>query len=192
MKRQRSSKARLSGVLLAAMAVTALLVLPGLAASHDRNQDHPGDAGTIQSFDPETGSLAIDLTEGDTISGLVVDRTHIRCGKGRHHRRHLRRHRRRHHGQASASNRGPAVRGSDGSQDSDLVRGPKAGEDTPGHDGTPPGASEDPGQGAENSDRCTTDDLVEGTTVKVAELVLINGNAYFKLVALKPPAPVTT
>jgi hypothetical protein len=185
MRRQRSSRARLSGVLLAAMAVAALLVLPGLAASHDRNHDHPGDAGTIQSFDPETGNLVIDLTEGDTISGLVVRRTHIRCGdKGRHHgRRHHRRHRR-HHARAS-------LRGPDRSQDGNAVRGPRAGEDTPGHDGTPPGASEDPGQGAEHSDRCNTDDLVEGATVKVAEMVLINGNAYFKLVALKPQAPVT-
>ena len=38
-----------------------------------------------QSFDTETGRLTIDLIDGDTISGLVTDRTRIRC-EDREHR----------------------------------------------------------------------------------------------------------
>jgi len=60
------------------------------------------------------------------------------------------------------------------------------GDDPPGDDGTAPGRSEDPGQGA---DRCGVDDLVPGATVKLAELVLTNGNAFFRLVGLAGQAP---
>jgi len=180
MNRRHGYRRRLGGVLLAAAAALAILALPGLAASHNRDHDPPGDAGTIQSFDSETGVLAIDLANGGTISGLVVRRTHIRCGnKGRHHRRHRGRHRGRHKGRAvSASRR----RGTD---DVRSTRGPRDGDDPPGHDGTAPGRSEEPGQGADRSDRrCNTDDLVPGATVKIAQMVLINGNAYYKLVGL--------
>ena len=70
------------------------------------------------------------------------------------------------------------------------IRGGKQGEDgdpeglPPGHDGTPPGSSEDPGRGAERSQRCSSEDLVAGAPVDVAELVLIDGSAIYKMVAL--------
>jgi hypothetical protein len=181
MNRPHGNRARLGRVLLAAAAALAILALPGLAASHDRNHEPPGDAGTIQSFDAATGVLAIDLANGGSVSGLVVRRTHIRCGdEGRHHGRH----RGRGKGEASASRRG-------GPEDERSGRDNEAGEDPPGHDGTPPGSSEGPGQGAEHSDRCNVDDLVPGATVKVAELVLLDGNAFYKLVALPKQEPPT-
>ncbi len=185
------NRARLGGVLLAAVAALAILALPGLASGH-RQHDPPGDAGTINSFDPETGVLTIDLANGGSVSGLVVRRTRIRCGhprRHRHGRRHGLRHKRRHLAKASR-------RGRDGGEheienESGDDRGDRHGgdDDPAGHDGTAPGRSEGPGQGADHSARCGSDDLVAGATVKVAELVLINGNAYYKLVGLPKQAP---
>ncbi len=60
----------------------------------------------------------------------------------------------------------------------------QAGDDPPGHDGTAPGRSEGHGHGAEHPARCTTEDLTEGATVKFADLVLVDGKALFKMVAL--------
>jgi len=186
MNRPHGNRARLGGVLLAAVAALAMLALPGLASSHDRHHDQAGDAGTIQSFDPTSGVLVIDLAEGGSVSGLVTPRTHIRCGED-HGRHHGRGHDFRHHGRATAAR--------DGSEDDHGNRGPggdssgrdeEPGEDTPGHDGTPPGNSEDPGRGAEHSDHCVSGDLVAGATVKFAELVLIDGKAIYGLVGLEP------
>lgn len=184
MKRQRGIRARLGGALVASALVVAMLALPGVASTKNRGHDHPAPAGTIESFDSETGALTIDLTEGGSISGLVVRRTHIRCGHGlRHQRRRGLRHRKR-GSQASASERG----GPEGARDGPTDRGEQQ-EDPPGHDGTPPGHSEGPGMGAENSARCTTEDLTEGATVKFAELVLLDGNAYYKVVGLSRQEP---
>lgn len=186
MNRPHGNRARLGGVLLAAAAALAILALPGLASSHGRHHEQAGDAGTIQSFDPASGALVIDLTDGGSVSGLVTRRTHIRCGddNGRRHGHDL-----------GDLWRGGAVASRDGSEEDEngnrgpgsenSGRGEEPGEDAPGHDGTPPGRSEDPGQGAEHSDRCSTDDLVAGTTVQYAELVLIDGKAIYGLVGLE-------
>jgi hypothetical protein len=195
MNRPHGNRARLGAVLVAAVAALALLALPGLASGH-RHHDQAGDAGTIGSFDPETGVLTIDLAKGGSIGALVTPRTHIRCGKdrGRHHGRRHRLRGRGHRHSARIARRGDGE-GRDGNEaasepgDSRGEHGVRPGEDPPGHDGTAPGRSEGPGQGAEHSARCTTDDLVAGATVKVAELVLIDGTAYYKLVALPKQAP---
>lgn len=189
MNRPHGKRAQLGGVLLAAAAALAILALPGLASSHERHHDHAADAGTIQSFDPATGVLVVDLADGGSVSGLVTPRTHIRCGEdnGRH----------RGHGHDLRRGRDGAAVSHEGTEDEHGGRGPgsdnsgrgeEPGEDTPGHDGTPPGSSEDPGRGAEHSERCTTDDLVAGATVKYAELVLIDGKAIYGLVGLEPTA----
>lgn len=200
MKLQRSIRARLSGALLALTAAVAMLALPGLASSHEGG-DHspPGDAGTIASFDPSTGVLVVDLAQGDNISGLVVDRTQIRCGKPprKHHRGH---------GGDSASERPgsgegrpPRGEGPPPNDEGDDSSGPGSGppgqgedgnDDPPGHDGTPPGASEGPGQGEDHGQRppkCDEDDLVAGAVVKKAEIVLTDGNAYFRVICLPRP-----
>jgi len=142
----QGSRARLGGVLLAAAAVLAILALPGFASGH-RHHDPPGDAGTIGSFDPESGVLTIDLAKGGSISALVTPRTHIRCGedRGRHHgRRHRLRGRGRGHS-ARISRRGDGESrdgNGAGNQPGDNrgERGVEPGEDTPGHDGTAPRA----------------------------------------------------
>jgi hypothetical protein len=193
MNRPHSNRTRLGRVLLAAVAALALLALPGIAAGHDRGHDQAGDAGTIQSFDPETGALAIDLAGGGSVSGLVTTRTRIRCGDDHGHHRG-------HHGHDLRRGRGATTSHDDDFDDDRGNRGPgsensgrddEPGEDTPGHDGTPPGSSENPGQGAEHSARCTSEDLVAGATVKVAELVLIDGKAIYAFVGLEPANEVT-
>jgi hypothetical protein len=51
----------------------------------DRDSDDDGvgdgdeNAGTITAFDPATGRLTISLFNGDSVSGLVTDRTKIKC-----------------------------------------------------------------------------------------------------------------
>jgi hypothetical protein len=192
MNRPHSNRARLGGVLLAALAALALLALPGLASGHDHHHEQAADAGTIESFDNETGVLTIALTNGGTVSGLVSPRTHIFCGMDegwRGHGGHGLRHRR---GAAHLSRDGSIGEENHGRGPDDegqQEHGEEPGEDTPGHDGTPPGHSEDPGQGADHSARCTTEDLVAGGTVRAAELVLIDGSAFYRLVALPPQAP---
>jgi hypothetical protein len=95
-------------VLMAMLGVLAMLALPSLASAHHRSHHRAsghhgkrhhhrrhhhrrrhrdlsgtgGPAGTIASFDSDTGKLVIDLGNGDTVSGLVTDRTRIRCGGG--------------------------------------------------------------------------------------------------------------
>jgi hypothetical protein len=201
MKVLRGTRARLGGALLALTAAVAMLALPGLASSHDKGGSPPGDAGVIQSFDPATGLLVVDLAEGDTASGLVVERTHIRCGKPPrgHHRRGPKggsddsaaRRPGRGDEMPGPRDEGPGPGGNDEGNGENNQHG-ETGEDPPGHDGTPPGASEDPGQGAEHSSRCGTDDLTVGTVVKKAEIVLTNGNAYFRVICLPRPLPADT
>lgn len=188
------NRARLGGVLVAVAAALALVALPGLASGH-RNHDQPAPAGTIQSFDGETGVLTIDLTEGGSVSGLVTRRTHIRCDNGRHRGRHGLRHRRhgkRGHRASASSRRGGEDRSGDDRGADQLEPGEddhaagEPGEDRGDHGGEP---GEDH-HGDRHRRRCGIDRLSEGATVKIAVLVLVDGKAIYKLVGLpkQPPA----
>jgi hypothetical protein len=157
------NRTRLAGVLVAVAAALALVALPGIASAH-RGDDSLADAGTIQSFDPESGALTIHLTEGG-VSGLVTPRTHIHCDNGRHEGRHGLRHDLRQG--ATASDRGPGSGGDDGEGE---------GEDNHRH------GEEEPGD--EHGESCGVDDLTAGKTVKFADLVLVGGKAIWSTVAL--------
>lgn len=194
--KRHGNRARLGGVLLAvALGALALLALPSIGLSHDSKGDHgPRAAGKVASFNHETGELTVDLAGGGSISALVVRRTQIRCGKGRHHKRGH--HHRGDHG-ASASRRGGGELGDD--------RGGQ-GEDQPGDDRGGQGLepSDDRGehgaQGDEQGDdhpgdhgdrghhgrRCNAGDLVEGAVVMRAEIVLTHGKALYKKIGLLP------
>ena len=77
----RSSN-RLRGLLGAAALVAAIAVaVPAISAADRHGGDHHGDrtVGTIESFDPDTGTLVITPTSGDDVSGMVNDRTKISC-----------------------------------------------------------------------------------------------------------------
>jgi hypothetical protein len=192
MKRSTRKRARIGGALLAVSLAALALALPTIGLSEEGGQG-PRAAGTIKSFDPETGELVVDLAKGGTISGLVVRRTRIRCGKGRRHHRRGRRHRRRQG--ASVSLRGVREIGDDrraGDAPSDVRgdRGIEPGDDRGGQGGEPSGDAHGHGHG-HHGDRCNTGDLVPGAVVMRAEMVLTHGNAFFKEIGLLPPQLTT-
>jgi len=213
------NRARIAGLLVAAISVLAMLALPGVAAAkhrdrnHDRipdrwekrhhlslkvsqanrDQDHDqlgnlgefqagdnprdddsdndgvmdGDenAGTIQSFDAETGRLTIALFGGETQSGLVTSETEIKCE----------------HSEESTTAASASHENGDDSS-------PASGEEEPGDDNgdnSGPG-SPNSGPGNQNDDEgnCTTADLVPGAVVDEADLKLANGTATFEEVEL--------
>lgn len=61
-----------------------------LAGTNPRKRDTDGDgipdgeehAGTIESFDPSTGTLVVSLFGGGAVSGLVSEETEIECDDG--------------------------------------------------------------------------------------------------------------
>jgi len=199
----QGNKARFAGILAAVAAVLALVALPGLASAH-HGRESMAPAGTIESFDQETGMLTIALTEGGSVSGLVTPRTHVHCDNGRHNGRrmgrrglrHRLRHRRRHsrasasrdHSGESADNRDsageeePADDNGEGTESEEDSH--EGSDDSSERSGTAGSHSEGSGQSAEHSARCTTEGLTEGATVKYADLVLVDGRAIFKMVAL--------
>ena len=140
----------------------------------DRDSDDDGvmdgeeNAGTIASFDRETGRLVINLFNGDSIAGTVNDQTRIECDEDEDET-------------ARASH--------DGEDNS----GPGSGEQD--NSGPGPGDQEDhsgPGRGDEPNDdnddehevACTADALVAGAVVEEAELELENGAATFEEIEL--------
>jgi hypothetical protein len=213
MRGQRGIRTIPGRLLLAvALGAVALFAIPAIGSAH--NGEHHGNsdpAGTVKAFDADTGLLTIDLADGGDISGLVVDRTRIRCDEGRED--HRRRHHRRHGDHATASDSGP---GRDGSGSGDDNSGPgnsgddRGGEhaDEPGEDnhnqGDEPGEDhhnqgDEPGEdnhnqgdepdedhhGDHRSERCVTQ-LVEGAVIVRAELDLEDGNAFFERITVMP------
>ena len=168
MKRPQQKRTRIGGLFLAVLGAIAILALPSAVAAHGhghhgekRHHHHSsGNAGTIASFDADSGKLTITLANDETVSGLVTEDTRVKCG---HEDRH---------GDDSGPGSGPPGQGEDEN------------DDPPGHDGTPPGASEGPGQGADHTADCGPDALVVGATVARAELELENGAATFERVEL--------
>src|SRR6476620_3265199 len=159
-----------------------------LAGDNPRDRDSDDDgtmdgseqAGTIASFDAETGRLVIDLFGTDTIAGFVTDETEIKCDDS---------------SGASMSSEGSGS-GEEEPGDDHGEDGEEAGDDNGGH-GEEPGddnGGEDQGEdnsgpGSDNSgpghegdddqlDRlCTTAELVPGAVVEEAELKVSNGQA---------------
>lgn len=167
-----------------------------LAGDNPRDADSDDDgvidgneqAGTVASFDAETGRLVIDLFGTDTIAGLVTDETEIKCDDDS--------------ATAAASSEGSGSgeeepgddhgedgeeagddNGGQGEEPGDDNGGEEAGDDNsgPGSDNSGPGNGGDDDQG----DRlCTTAELVPGAVVEEAELKIENGQAIFHEVEL--------
>ena len=141
------------------------------AGDNPRSDDSDGDgvmdgeenAGTIQSFDPETGKLVISLFGGETITGLVTEQTEIKCGCNYGGEEEVT--------ASSSSHDGEAEPGDDNGGDNSGPGSSSSGSG--GHDG--------------NSSRggaCTTADLIAGAVVQQAEVELENGTATFHEVEL--------
>jgi hypothetical protein len=163
MTRFKAGRTRLSGLLV--LGAVALPAFSGLAIAHGHHGDrhrHGQDSGQISSFDSGTGVLAIELTGGDTVSGLVTEGTKIRCEDE-------------HAPDASTHGRGGEHGDDNGGQ------GNEPGDDSgPGPSHSGPSGHGDNGAGA----NCTESDLVVGATVHEAELDLRNGKAIFGEVEL--------
>jgi len=159
---------------------------------HDSNDDGVIDgqenAGTIASFDTESGKLVINLFGGETISGLVGAGTEIKCED---------------HGGASASSEGSGSGevepgddnggegevepGDDNGGQGEVEPGDDNGGEMAGGDNSGPGSENSgPGQGDDGDEagNCTTADLVPGAVVQEAELKVANGQATFEEVEL--------
>jgi hypothetical protein len=170
-----------------------------LAGDNPRDRDSDDDgvidgseqAGTIASFDAETGRLVIDLFGTDTVAGFVTDETEIECEDD---------------SSASVSSEGSGSgetepgddHGDDGEEIGDDNRGDgeEPGDDNGGDDrgdNSGPGSeSSGPGHDGDDGDQgdriCTTAELVPGAVVEEAELKVENGRATFDEVELSGKA----
>jgi hypothetical protein len=78
---RRRYRTRALASTLAAVVGLALVALAGPAAANDGHHDRDdGPAGTIASYDGDSGTLTIDLADGGSISGVVTGRTWIEDG----------------------------------------------------------------------------------------------------------------
>jgi hypothetical protein len=164
-----------------------------LAGDNPRDDDSNDDgvidgqenAGTIASFDSESGKLVINLFGGETVSGLVDEGTEIKCED---------------HSGASASSEGSRSGDDSGGETEQAEPGDDnggQGEEEPGEDNGGEQAGEgNSGPGSQNSGpgrggdeqgdggNCTTADLVPGAVVQEAELKVADGQATFEEVEL--------
>jgi hypothetical protein len=163
-------------------------------SNDDGVMDGEENAGTIASFDTESGKLTISLFGGETLSGLVTAGTEIECED---------------HSDASASSEGSGSGevepGDDNGGEGEVEPGDdsggqgEVGDDRGGQGEEEPGddnGGDNSGPGSENSGpgrgddgqgdggNCTTADLVPGAVVQEAELKVANGQATFEEVEL--------
>jgi hypothetical protein len=137
-------------------------------SDNDGVMDGEENAGTIQSFDPASGKLVIDLFGTDTVSGLVTEQTEIKCEEE--------------HSSASASDSPHGEEPGDDNGGNEE----EAGDDN-GGDNSGPGSSDSGSSGQDDngtSANCTTADLVPGVVVQEADLEIQNGTATFDEVEL--------
>jgi hypothetical protein len=196
MIRPQARRARAGLALVAAVAL-AMLAVAGIAAAkdghHDRRKQRDENAGKIASFETTTGRLTISLFGGDTISGLVTDRTRIKC-EDEHspdvtvHARHGEEEPGDDHGghgeEPGDDNGGHGEEPGDDHGNHGELPGDDNGGDNSGpgssHSGRGPSGHDDNGTGAD----CTTSDLIVGATVEEADLELEHGSATFDEVEL--------
>ncbi len=191
MNRPRRNRYRAGGVLLALVGLLAAVsALAGLAVAkngdhrsekrhhgHHRHH-HGGPAGTIASFDVDTGRLTISLLSGETVSGLIDRRTRIKCEDE-------------HSPDITQFHRGEKEPGDDrGGRGEEEANDDNHQGDEPGEDNSGPGGSSHSDHGPSGHDdngtgaNCTLSDLIPGAVVEEAELEIGHGGATFGEVEL--------
>lgn len=153
-----------------------------LAGDNPRKADSNGDgvmdgeenAGTIVSFDEETGKLTIDLFGDENISGFVTEETEIKCEGS---------------GSASVSSDGMSgdeEEAGDGEGGSESEPGDDNGGEEEAGDDNGGETEEEPGDdnGGQGNGNCTAADLTPGAVVQEAELKVEGGKAVFEKVEL--------
>lgn len=167
-------------------------------SNNDGVADGEDNAGTITSFDTETGKLVINLFGGETVSGIVNEETEIKCedqgasassedsGSGEEEA-----------GEDNGGETEQAEPGDDNGGEEEATDdnggqgeeepgddngGEEAGEDNGGDNSGPGSESSGPGDGEQSN--CTTADLTPGAVVQEAELKIANGQAIFEKVEL--------
>jgi len=163
-----------------------------LAGDNPRDMDSNDDgvidgeenAGTIASFDAETGKLTIDLFGGESISGFVTEETEIKCegssgasvsseGDGQSGE-----------SEPGDDNGGEEEAGDDNGQGEEEAGDDNGGQEEPADENG--GQGEEPGDdnGGENGGNCSATELTPGAVVQEAELQVSNGKAVFEEVEL--------
>ena len=134
----------------------------------DGVDDGDENAGTVASFDGTT--LTINLAAGGTISGLVTDRTEIKC-------------------ETEGDDSGEDPSGTNRRGHHRRGSGDEGGEHHPGDDDSGHERGEDGEHHGEHGDcdeetACSVDDLVEGAVVHEAEIRVGGDGAVFKEIEL--------
>jgi hypothetical protein len=162
-------------------------------ADTDNNgvDDGEENAGTIASFDPQSGMLVINLANnGGTVSGIVNSSTEIECRTAEEQQQE---------NEQEDNDAGEVKMAEDGGSGDNSGSGSTSSGDGGGSDNSGPGdgsttsssttssddGSGDNGSGDDNQQaNCGTADLTMGTVVHEAELQLENGQATFEKVEL--------
>lgn len=144
-------------------------------SNDDGVMDGEDNAGTIASFDQETGKLTIDLFGGESISGFVNEETEIQCED--------------HSGASMSSDGSSGDEGQSGEDNSGESGEEEPGDDhgeeaEPGDDNGGEG-EEEPGDDRGENGNCTTADLTPGAIVHEAELQGTGDQATFDKVELR-------
>lgn len=160
-------------------------------SDNDGVEDGDEGAGSIESYDPETGRLRLNLFGGDVIAGWVTDETEVECDRGDDH------------GDEDGDGEGGGPgddegedhsgpgdgEGEDGvegdevdrlARDGDELEGEEPGEDEPGDE-------EGEHEGDDDSDEesaCSADDLVAGAIVQEADMHLSGDGVIFDEIEL--------
>lgn len=149
---------------------------------HDADSDNDGvedgdeNAGTIKSFDSDTGRLVINLFNGDTLSGQVTSGTEIECEN-----------------ENENENEAGDDHGGRQENESGDDRHARGGENSgPSEDSGPGNAADDESSGNHESDEndeqgessCSTSDLTVGAAVHEAELEASSTGAVFDEIEL--------
>lgn len=151
-------------------------------SDNDGVDDGDEGAGSIESYDPETGRLRINLFGGDVIAGWVTDETEVECDRGDDHGDE--------DGDGEGGDGGPGEgEGEDGvegdevdslTRDGDELEGEEPGDEESGDDEGEDEADDD----SDEESACSVDDLVAGAIVQEAHMHLSGDGVIFEEIEL--------